>query len=189
MNPESNIMKPTKKFLLVGALAAMVAVPSIRAEEPAVEPSPAVEEPAAEEPVVEEPVAEEPAVEEPAVEEPAIEEPAVEEPVVDESGGGGVTDPVDVEVTVCEAEPMEGAICEMVGGEHLRDKDGGLDPDVILQNTAVDGGAEEPVDKTSAFGQDERGADIQSKAAGQTAVKREKKGPVALIKKGRVFLR
>ncbi len=63
----------------------------------------------------------------------------------------------------------------------------------MLYNTA---GGEAPVFKgeTSAvskeLGQDEKGTAIE---AGETAVvpqiSREKKGPVALIKKGRVFLR
>lgn len=97
---------------------------------------------------------------------------------------------VDVEVT----DPAE-VVADGEGAVPIDwvKRGGGDNPDVMFYNTA---GGEAPVFKgeTSAvskeLGQDEKGTAIE---AGETAVvpqiNREKKGPVALIKKGRVFLR
>ncbi len=104
---------------------------------------------------------------------------------------------------------VDSAVCEMVDGEvdpavcHLADgegvpidwvKRGGGDEEVnpeIFQNTAVDS----PVFKgetaiSKDLGQDEKASAIVAQDGPVNAqVKREKKAPVALIKKGRVFLR
>lgn len=64
-------------------------------------------------------------------------------------------------------------------------------PEVIFQNTAFDGGTETPV-ATKAdieLGQDDKAAVIEGNGPAAAQVKHEKKGPVALVKKGRVFLR
>lgn len=143
---------------------------------------------------------------------PGVEEPAVapdeeivvdEEVLVDETVTGE-----EPEVVVCDrtvdGEPIDKCVVlekgevvdldgEAPGGPEVqRGEDGEMNPDLIFYNTAVlDGGAEgESTSKVGpAFGSDERAADIESKGPRITAVKSQKKGPVALVKKGRVFLR
>lgn len=125
--------------------------------------------------------------------------PAVEETT---DGGDAVVDEggVEPEVVICDkdkcddkdCEPVDPAVCEMTGNPEVqRDGDKGLEnPDVIFQNTAVDMPTVAPVAKAEAgFGSDERAASIQTKSAAMSQVNKEKKGPVALVKKGRVFLR
>lgn len=96
--------------------------------------------------------------------------------VVSEPGDEGeVTEPTD-EVT-----PDGGVPIDWV-------KRGGENPDVIFYTMA---GGEVPMFKgTVETGQDDKAAAIEGKgAAAAPQITREKKGPVALIKKGRVFLR
>lgn len=193
------LTKLTRNLIVAGSISAVAAIPAAYADggtEPEI--TPAVEEPA-----------------EIPVEDVVIEEgetPVDEGVVVVEEGeaGGGpevvVCEPVEgggevVELEiVSEGEPVElvdPAVCEMTGWEPggpevQRGEDRGLEnPDVIFYNTAVDTpGSGAPMTKAAAeFANDERAADIQSKAAGAAEVKKEKKGPVALIQKGRVFLR
>lgn len=190
--PKHPMMKLTQSFLFAGTVAALAFAPCAWADR----------EPASE-----------PAVEEPAVEEPAIEEPVIDEPVIDEpTDDGGVVDGTvvpDGEVAIClrgvDGEPVEkGEIVELTvedGCEAvdpaLNDNNGGevvqrggeheMNPE-IFQTTAIGGGA--VADRAEpAFGSDERAAEIQSKETRGSAVKNLKKGPVALVKKGRVFLR
>lgn len=74
--------------------------------------------------------------------------------------------------------------------ELQRGEDGAVNPE-IYYTSALGGGPEaEPTVKVGpAFGSDERAGDIEAKAPRITAVKSQKKGPVALVKKGRVYLR
>ncbi len=122
---------------------------------------------------------------------PAVEETEItdgEDTVVDEGGA-------DAEVVICDKEKCEDtdcelvdpAVCEMTGNPEVqRDGDKGLEnPDVIFYNTAVD----LPAKAETSAGSDERAASIQTKSAAMSQVNKEKKGPVALVKKGRVFLR
>ena len=98
--------------------------------------------------------------------------------VVSEPGDeGGVTEPNE-EVT-----PDGGVPIDWV-------KRGGENPDVIFYSMAG-GGGEVPLFKSAVeTGQDDKAAAIEGKgAAAAPQITREKKGPVALIKKGRVFLR
>ena len=116
--------------------------------------------------------------------------------IVSEEPEGGV-DPVICEMTDGHVDP---AVCEVADGEAVpidwvkrgSDDGGVLNPDVMFQNTA----GEAPVFKgeTAAvgkeLGQNEKASDIEVQSGPQISqVKREKKVPVALIKKGRVFLR
>lgn len=70
------------------------------------------------------------------------------------------------------------------GGEELEN------PDVIFQTTMDGGGAPVALKGDIDLGQDDKAAGIVTKGgAAAPQIKREKKGPVALVKKGRVFLR
>ena len=122
---------------------------------------------------------------------PAVEERETtdgEDTVVDEGGA-------EPEVVICDKEKCEDtdcelvdpAVCEMTGNPEVqRGEDKGLEnPDVIFYNTAVD----LPAKAETSAGSDERAASIQTKSAAMSQVNKEKKGPVALVKKGRVFLR
>lgn len=141
---------------------------------------------------------------------PGVEEPTAapdEEIVENEENLVDITvTSEESEIVVCDrtvdGEPIDKCVLEkgevevidgeVPGGPEVqRGEDGELNPDVIFQTTALDGGAEvEPTGKVGpAFGSDERAADIESKGPRITAVKSQKKGPVALVKKGRVFLR
>jgi hypothetical protein len=116
------------------------------------------------------------------------------------------------EIIVCEKAPDKGDVVtdetepseegEVTTGEELADgepvpldwvKRGGGDNPEILYNMA---GGEAPVFKnetnaaTKDLGQDEKATDIEAQDAPVAAqITREKKAPVALVKKGRVFLR
>jgi hypothetical protein len=140
---------------------------------------------------------------------PAVEETTDaadgEDVVVDEGGAdeGEVVDEGEVtiepEIVICDKDKCEDidcelvdpAVCEMTDGPEVQrdgDDKGLENPEVIFQNTAVD--SPSPVAKAEAgFGSDERAASIQTKSAAMSQVNKEKKGPVALVKKGRVFLR
>ncbi len=168
-------MKIQSKLALMASLAALATSPSAFAgkDAPAVEPAaPAVTE-AAESPVV-------------------IEEPAAETDVPADAGGD-VVDTGDKGTEVELSDPT----AEITGSgkddgampiDWVKRGDG-VNPDVIFQNTAV---GEAPVFKGSTareLGQDDKAAAIDNKSAGAAPMKGEKKEPVALIKKGRVFLR
>jgi hypothetical protein len=174
------IMKIKQKFLLAGAIVTVASAPSLWAGKADAEPTPAVEETSTtpdEELVVDEG--------EVVI---TLEEP---EDVVSDRPVDG--EPVE-KGEVTEGEPTElvdPPVFEAGGPEVQRGEVKNLDPDVIFQTTALDGGGEAaPVGKAEAgFGSDERAAQIESKGSRISAVKSEKKGPVALVKKGRVFLR
>jgi hypothetical protein len=176
------VMKLTQKILVLGTVVTFASFSQAWAggKEDA-EPSPAVEDPAAipgEEIVVE------------------------EEVLVDEVGPCEEAEGVVCDRTV-DGEPIDkslvlekGEVVDMDGEgpgspEVQRGEGGEMNPDLIFYTTALDGGAEsEPTGKVGpAFGSDERAADIEAKGPRITAVKSQKKGPVALVKKGRVFLR
>lgn len=187
-------MKFTRSILMAGSLVTFAAVPAaIAGGGKVAEASPAVEE------TTEAPV-EDVVVED----EATVDEGETVDEGVTEDGEGSV----EVEIVICdrgknldtdvvsEGDPVElvdPAVCEMTGGPEVqRGEDKGLEnPDVIFQNTAVDlTGSGAAVAKAEAgYGSDERAASIQTKSAAMSPVKKEKKGPVALIKKGRVFLR
>lgn len=127
-----------------------------------------------------------------------------------------IADDEVVQITLVEGEVIEGEIVEgeVTGdpeGEPVCDKDPAVceegqlpidwvkrggegeleNPDVIFYTTA-DGGAEgAPVANKSdiELGQDDKAAVIEGKGTAAAQVKHEKKGPVALVKRGRVFLR
>lgn len=106
---------------------------------------------------------------------------------------------VEGEVIECEAEPIsdeDPTVCDKGVGEvpvdWVKRGEVALDnPDVIFQNAAVDGGAEAPVATKGdiELGQDDKAALIEGRGVAAPEVKHVKKGPVALVKKGRVFLR
>ena len=90
---------------------------------------------------------------------------------------------------VLEKDPVDGEVpIDWVkrGGEEVLEN-----PDVIFYNMADGGGAAPVAAKGDIeLGQDDKAAAIEAKGAGAAPqISREKKGPVALVKKGRVFLR
>ena len=121
--------------------------------------------------------------------------------IVSEEPEGGV-DPVICEMTDGHVDP---AVCEVADGEAVPidwvkrggDDDGALNPDVIFQNSVgevpVFKGETAPAVKEMGqigLGQNEKASDIEAQSGPLISqVKRDKKVPVALIKKGRVFLR
>lgn len=194
MYPQDPIMKRNKHLLLVATIAT-IATGSIAwaDKEPTVEPMPAVEEPASGEVVVEEPAVEEPATEETLADGPGVEEPGSDDSVVEITLYQGGEDGEVPEVVLCDKGEEGAPVHECVepgGPEVQRGDDQGGDPDMIFQTTALDGGAEAPAGNAAGeLGRDERAADIQDGEARASAVKPQSKGPVALVKKGRVFLR
>ena len=102
-------------------------------------------------------------------------------------------------------EPKDGATDDAAGEVEVTDsKDGGEvpiewvirggeNPDVIYYNMSAGGPgapAGEGAPASKELGHDEKAAAIESKENGVVPqISREKKGPVALLKKGRVFLR
>lgn len=114
---------------------------------------------------------------------------AVEGEVISE--GEAVVDPGAEGEPICDKEPID---CE--GGIIPIDwvKRGGGEvenPDVMFFTTA-DGGAVAPTVANKAeieLGQDDRATVIEGKGTAASQVNHEKKGPVALVNKGRVFLR
>lgn len=121
--------------------------------------------------------------------------------VVSEEPEGGV-DPVICEMTDGHVDP---AICEVADGEAVPidwvrrggGDEGALNPDVIFQNSVGEApvfkGETAPAGKEMGqheLGQNEKASDIEAQSGPLISqVKRDKKVPVALIKKGRVFLR
>ena len=116
--------------------------------------------------------------------------------VVSEEPKGGV-DPVICQMTGGHVDP---AVCEVADGEAVPidwvkrggGDDGALNPDVMFQNSV----GEAPVFKgetapaVKELGQNEKASNIEAQGGPLISqVKRDKKVPVALIKKGRVFLR
>lgn len=108
-----------------------------------------------------------------------------------------VTEVTDGEVFEGEGKPVcdkDPAVCEegQVPIDWVKRGEGELEnPDVIFQNTAVGGAEGAPLAAKGdiELGQDDKAAVIEGKGTAAAQVKREKKGPVALVKKGRVFLR
>jgi hypothetical protein len=127
------------------------------------------------------------------IEEVVIDDELVEVEITVEPGDGEV---VECEPGVeCEAGAHEGE-AEPVDSEVPIDwvKRGGEElenPDVIFMTTMDGGGAPEVATKGDIDpGQDDKAAEIVTKGgAAVPQIQREKKGPVALVKKGRVFLR
>ena len=154
-------MKMKSKLTLLGSVMVLATSPLAFAEKA----GPAVCE-AAPDVVVEEPV------KDTKVDEPAAE--TVDDKTTDVANEGEVTD--------------EGSVVPIDWV-----KRGGGDNPEIYQNMV---GGEAPVFKEETtsvakeLGQDEKAADIESKeTSGAPLIERAKKGPVALLKKGRVFLR
>lgn len=114
-----------------------------------------------------------------------------DEVVVDEEITGEVSEEPSVDVEEGTVDP---AVCEMADGEAVPldwVKRGGGDNPEIFYNMA---GGEAPTFKNETaaknLGQDEKATDIETQQAPAiSSVNREKKAPVALVKKGRVFLR
>ena len=112
------------------------------------------------------------------------------------TGGKGDEGAIDESVVDGEEATVDPAVCELADGEAVPldwVKRGGGDNPEILFNMA---GGEAPVFKnetnaaTKDLGQDEKATDIEAQDAPVAAqITREKKAPVALVKKGRVFLR
>jgi hypothetical protein len=179
---QTNIMKLTQKFLVVGTIATIASFSQAWANgKEEAEPTPAVEDPAVipdEEIVVDEEVL----VDEVGI--TAVPEVAICDRTVDGA-------PIDKCLTHEKGEDVNLEDGGSAPPEVLRGEDGEMNPDLIFYTTALDGG--EAPDTTGkvgpAFGSDERAADIEAKGPRITAVKSQKKGPVALVKKGRVFLR
>jgi hypothetical protein len=96
---------------------------------------------------------------------------------------------VDAE-PICDKEPIacEG---EAVPVDWVKRGGGDVEnPDVMFFTTADGGVAAPTVTKAEIeLGQDDRAAVIEGKGTAAAQVDHEKKGPVALVKKGRVFLR
>lgn len=168
-------MKMKTKLTLIGSIAAITASPLALADKAAPVKAEAPEVQEAEPEVV-----------------ICLEAPDKGEVVEGETGDGEVTVEEGV-VEVGEAE-VDPAVCEVADGEAVPIdwvKRGGGDNPEIFQNMA---GGEAPVFKgeTAAgkeLGQDEKASAIEAQDAAAPQIKREKKGPVALVKKGRVFLR
>jgi hypothetical protein len=166
-------MKPTFKLFALASIAALMAAPLAMAGK----------------------TAEEATTVEPAVE-PVVE---VDPEVVDEGeivdGGDG-----EVTITVVECEQENGSGCHeghegrVTEGEVPIDwvkRDGGTDEELIYQTT-MDGGAPTALlekGNPEIVGEDDRAVRIEEKAGAAPLIQRQKKGPVALVKKGRVFLR
>lgn len=179
-------MKIKSKLTLIVSIAALAASPIALADKAAPEVTDA-------EPVVI--VCERPPHDEAVVDGDAgVSEENPGNDVVSEEPDDGV-DPSVCEMADCEVDP---AVCEMADGEGVpidwvkRGDDGELNPNVMFQNTA----GEAPLFKgeTAAIGkelgQNEKASDIEAQDGPVIPqVKREKKVPIALIKKGRVFLR
>lgn len=115
-----------------------------------------------------------------------IEEPAVEEEVIDEKGTG---------VTVTEEEVTEEEVREECGEvplDWVKRGGDGENPDVIFYNMAGGGPSGAPAADVSAndAGKDGAPTAVEAKTVTPVApIVKAKKGPVALVKGARVFLR
>ena len=195
-------MKLNSRLAAIGSIAALIASPLTFAdgskEAAIVEESAEVEAGGEITPDDEVVVSEEEVV----VEDTGANEESVDTEIVIEPGDGEVAAGGDLGT-----EQDEGTVpseeVDSVGSEIPLDwvKRGGeeiQDPNVMFYNTA-DGGAlptaaeggESPMFKGNAeLGQDEKSSAIEVKGGSAAPrIQREKKGPVALVKKGRVFLR
>ncbi len=132
-----------------------------------------------------------------------------DEPIIDETDNGAATDgdTVTKDDSSDDGNAVDNgdAVSDDSGDTEAADSDGGgkgtgapselerggADPDVIFYNLGgeapASGPAGAPLAKPALQG--ERGAGIERKEAVVPQVNREKKAPVALIKKGRIFLR
>lgn len=93
---------------------------------------------------------------------------------------------------VVELTEIDPAVCGVGGHEVQRGGETLENPNVIFQNMFFGGvkNADTPLAKGAVeLGQDDRAANIESKGASTAEINKAKKGPVALVKKGRVFLR
>ena len=181
-------MKIKSKLTLIGSIAALTASPFALADKDATAhaDAPEISEVESEVTICEQaPGDGEVTGETPDKEVVSAESEGGVDPTIYEMTAGGEVDPAVCEVADGEAVPIDWV--KRGGGD-----EGVLNPDVIFQNTA----GEAPVFKgeTAAIGkelgQNEKASDIEAQSGPQISqVKREKKAPVALIKKGRVFLR
>ena len=185
-------MKIKSKLTLIGSIAALATSPFALAdkEAPANADAPEISETEPEVTICEQAPGDGEVVAEVTEETPDKEVVSEEtegsvDPTIYEMTAGGEVDPAVCEVADGEAVPIDWV--KRGGGD-----EGVLNPDVIFQNSV----GEAPVFKgetTAAgkeLGQNEKASDIEALSGPQISqVKREKKAPVALIKKGRVFLR
>jgi hypothetical protein len=169
-------MKPTFKLFALASIAALMAAPLAMAGK----------------------TAEEATTVEPAVE-PIVE---VDPELVDEGEivEGEIVDGGEVTITVVECEQEDGSGCQEGGEGRVTEgevpidwvkRDGGTDEELIFQTT-IDGGAPTALlekGNPEIVGEDDRAVRIEEKAGAAPLIQRQKKGPVALVKKGRVFLR
>lgn len=116
--------------------------------------------------------------------------------VVDDSTGTkgeGGEEVTDLEVLQDgDGEPLPDVDSGIGGPEVQRGGETLENPNVIFQNTFFGGvkSTDTPLAKGAVeLGQDDHAANIEVKGAGTAEVNKAKKGPVALVKKGRVFLR
>ena len=115
------------------------------------------------------------------IEEPAVEEEIIDETVIDEKGTG---------VTVTEEEVREE--CGEVPLDWVKRGGDGENPDVIFYNMSGGGPSGAPATEVSANGAGKDGAPtaVEAKTVAPVApIVKAKKGPVALVKGARVFLR
>ena len=190
-------MKIKSKLTLIGSIAALTASPLALADKcaPANADVPEISEVEPEVTICEQEPGDGEIVDEVTEETPDKEVVSEEteggvDPTIFEMTAGGEVDPAVREVADGETVPIDWV--KRGGGD-----EGVLSPDVIFQNSV----GEAPVFKgetTAAgkelgqneLGQNEKASDIEAQSGPQISqVKREKKAPVALIKKGRVFLR
>ncbi len=104
----------------------------------------------------------------------------------------GEVEVTELEVVADGSGEVDPAVCEVGGPEVQRGGEAIEDPSVIFQTAFLGGvkNVETPLAKgTPELGQEDRAAAIEAKGAGAAEVNKEKKGPIALVKKGRVFLR
>jgi hypothetical protein len=171
-------MKPTIKLFALASVAALVSAPLAMAGKTA-------DDATTVEPAVE------PTVE---VDPELVDEGEIIEGEVVDGGDGEVT------ITMVECEKEDGSGChegrdgEVSEGEVPIDwvkRDGSTDEELIYQTT-MDGGAPTALlekGNPEIVGEDDRAVRIEEKAGAAPLIQRQKKGPVALVKKGRVFLR
>jgi hypothetical protein len=198
-------MKPSVSSLLLGLAAATIPFAALRAEEAAATPQ-TPEEPCVTECEI---VSPEPTV----CPGPAPEICVL--PVPEDKGGETTASPDEeaVEVTVTDVEgetagteeggECEEVVCEVtvedksilystVGGvEVQRGEARGIDEAVMFKNdTATNQDSGAAATRGNAFGRDERGAEVQPAATqGGAKLDEIRKGPAAVVQKGRVFLR
>ncbi|OYV05883.1 MAG: hypothetical protein CFE26_09250 [Verrucomicrobiales bacterium VVV1] len=167
-------MKFSSKVAMFGVVAGLSAAQVVSADEAAPEISICEEAPVTEDNSEE-------VIDEPAVEEEVIDEKVIDEKVIDEKGTG---------VTVTEEEVTEED--GEVPLDWVKRGGDGENPDVIFYNMAGGGPAAGPASNGAAndAGKDGAPTAVEAKTVAPVApIVREKKGPVALVKGARVFLR